>query len=211
MINKAKNHKHDLTRVPAVPANCTQSGNIEYYFCTGCNDCFTDANGKNKIPETTSVEIGALGHVVSDSWKSNAQFHWRICTTCKTVLTETKMHHETVNGVCTSCGYVTAPAETTPKPTTPQNTEPVETTPASTDSPVSAIPTDPAETTMPTEFTTEPPVESSAPTEASPSPQTGNSGNDFWLTILLVALSCFAASITTAVIVLKMKKKGGSE
>ena len=38
-----------------------------------------------------------------------------------------------------------------------------------------------------------------------------NPSNISWLTILLVALVCFAASITTAVIVLKMKKKGESE
>lgn len=35
--------------------------------------------------------------------------------------------------------------------------------------------------------------------------------NNSWLTILLVALVCFSASITTSVIVLKMKKKGKSE
>ncbi|MBR5570936.1 MAG: hypothetical protein IKW10_08625 [Oscillospiraceae bacterium] len=181
VINKAKNHKHDLSKVPQVPATCTQGGNILYYFCTGCNDCFTDANGKNKIPETMSVEVGALGHVTSDHWNFDEEFHWRTCTTCKTVLAETKMHHEDVDGICASCGYVMGSGETTPEPTIPET---VETLPVT-------VPTEPEKTT---------------PTEPSVSTQPKDSG-DSWITILLVALVCFGAGITASVIILKKKKR----
>lgn len=105
IISPAKNHKHDLSRVPQTPADCTHGGNIEYYFCVGCNDCFTDAEGKNKIPETMSVQLGALGHTASESWSYDEQYHWRSCDVCKVVLDETKMHHEFAEGVCTTCGY----------------------------------------------------------------------------------------------------------
>ncbi len=105
IIEPAKNHQHDLTKVPQTPATCTQEGNIEYYVCTGCNDCFTDAEGKNKIPETTSVQVGALGHTASESWSYDEQYHWRSCDICKVILEETNMHHEFADGICTTCGY----------------------------------------------------------------------------------------------------------
>ena len=110
IIQPALNHKHDLTKVPQTPATCTQPGNIEYWVCTGCNDCFTDSEGKNMIPETMSVEVGALGHTTG-AWSCDEQFHWRTCTTCKAVLDETKMRHESV---CTTCGYGIAAEEETP-------------------------------------------------------------------------------------------------
>ena len=125
IIAPAKNHKHDLTKVPQTPATCLEEGNIEYYFCTGCNDCFTDAEAKNKIPETMSVKVGALGHTTSDTWGIDETYHWRICTTCKQVLDETKMQHDVTEDKCTTCNYVigdrvtnpeTTPAETTPEP-----------------------------------------------------------------------------------------------
>lgn len=119
IIEPAKNHQHDLTKVPQTPATCTQEGNIEYYVCTGCNDCFTDAAGKNKIPETMSVEIGALGHTPSDTWSMDEEMHWRTCETCKAILEETHMHHEFAEGVCTTCSYQLGSEITPDQPTEP--------------------------------------------------------------------------------------------
>ena len=114
ILQSAKGHTHDLTKVPQTPADCINEGNIEYYFCTGCNDCFTDAEGKNKIPETRSVMVGALGHTTSDAWHSDENYHWRICSTCGQVLEETKMLHEP--GKCATCGYeIPMPEATEPK------------------------------------------------------------------------------------------------
>lgn len=121
IITPAKNHKHDLTRVPQIPADCTNGGNMEYYFCVGCNDCFTDAEAKNKIPETMSVLVGAMGHTTSDHWNNDGQYHWRICTTCKVVLDETKMLHDTAEGNCATCGYVLESGETSPGTTASEN------------------------------------------------------------------------------------------
>lgn len=126
IIAPVKSHTHDLSRVPQTPATCLEEGNIEYYFCTGCNDCFTDAEGKNKIPETMSVMVAALGHTASDTWLSDETYHWRICTTCSQVLDETKMLHETENGKCTTCGYGDSAVQSTPEtaPTTPASAKP---------------------------------------------------------------------------------------
>lgn len=125
IIAPEKNHKHDLIKVPQTPATCMEEGNMEYYFCTGCNDCFTDAEAKNKIPDTMSVKVGALGHTASDTWGIDETYHWRTCTTCKQVLDETKLLHDVTEGKCNTCNYVigsgntdpgTTPAETTPEP-----------------------------------------------------------------------------------------------
>lgn len=99
----AKNHAHNLTHVPAVPADCVNGGNIEYWFCVGCNDCFTDPDAKDKLPETSTVEVAPLGHETGDGWGMDEQFHWRSCTRCKAVPEETKMAHE--GTPCTTCGY----------------------------------------------------------------------------------------------------------
>ena len=88
-----------------MPATCLNPGTIEYYTCDGCSDKFADPEGKTTIPENMSLEIGALGHTPSDVWSMDENFHWRVCTTCNTVLDETKMRHEEVNGKCATCNY----------------------------------------------------------------------------------------------------------
>lgn len=139
ILTPAKNHTHDLQKVPTVQATCTQSGNIEYYACTGCMDLFTDPQGKNKLPEDQSVELAPLGHKLSDTWEQDEHCHWRTCCVCGTVLEETKMVHDPDTGLCATCGYDraapttegTAPSqfpETTPvatQPTPSKGTEPV--------------------------------------------------------------------------------------
>lgn len=127
VIKPATNHVHDLTRVPQTPASCTEGGNIEYYFCTGCNDCFTDPDAKNKIPETMTVLTNPLGHKASDQWHISEHHHWRTCSTCGVLLEETQMLHE--GDPCATCGYAAAggiPQETEPiAPIQTEATEPI--------------------------------------------------------------------------------------
>ena len=60
VIVKAKGH--DLDKVEAKDANCSDSGNIEYYICSGCDKYFSDKDGKNEIKDKSSVVIVANGH-----------------------------------------------------------------------------------------------------------------------------------------------------
>ena len=106
IIEPAKNHKHDLTKVSQTPATCIEEGNIEYYTCSGCSERFTDAAGTHAIPADMSIAVGALGHTASDDWSYDAQYHWRTCTVCNAVLEETRLFHEAVNETCTTCGNV---------------------------------------------------------------------------------------------------------
>ena len=185
IITPKKNHTHDLTRVPKTEATCTKGGNIEYYFCTGCNDCFKDAEGKNKIPSSDTVELAALGHTASETWATDQQYHWRTCQTCQTILEETKMVHEESNGKCTTCGYTVGSAaqpEATDPETEPQTTQP-------------------QDTTQPTQ--TVPPAQS---TDTIGADQTSEGGLPWWA-VLLIALACAGAGVVVTVFVIKKKSK----
>ncbi|MBQ7715651.1 MAG: hypothetical protein IJT70_07265 [Clostridia bacterium] len=67
------NHTN-LTHTAAVAATCTTAGNIEYYYCSGCNKYFA-ADGTTQIQQS-SIAIAALGH--------NYQLSQTIAPTCTT-------------------------------------------------------------------------------------------------------------------------------
>lgn len=122
IIAPAKNHTHSLKKVARVDATCIKPGNVEHYTCDGCADVFADSEGKTKLTETV---IAPLGHKASDDWKFDEKYHWRTCTLCNEVLTETEMAHEMENGKCTTCNH----SETLTEPTEPDNSEPTGTSP----------------------------------------------------------------------------------
>ncbi|MGN0466835.1 MAG: CAP domain-containing protein [Lachnospiraceae bacterium] len=59
--------KHDMTRVAAKEATCTELGNKEYYICKECNKIYSDAAGKNET-SIKAMTIPVLGHEWSE-WK----------------------------------------------------------------------------------------------------------------------------------------------
>ncbi len=203
IIAPIKNHVHDFSKVPYVPATCTQEGNIEYYVCVLCMNCYTDSQGKDKIPSTMSVMIDALGHTASAECKYDENNHWRICTVCKEVMTNTKTPHTINNGKCTICDYketleedtTLPPSETTPITTESQSQQQVE------------APTIQENTTLPpsetTPVTTEPQSQQQVET---PAIQENTSGIPWWA-ILLIGLGGIGAGIGIAFIFIKLNKK----
>ncbi|MBR5773540.1 MAG: hypothetical protein IKY44_01685, partial [Clostridia bacterium] len=120
IIKAALNHTHKLTKVGAKDATCTEPGNTEYYTCSGCPELFSDADGTNKVTDS-SVIIAPEGHKGGE-WVSDESFHWQECTACSEVLIETKMLHEDADddGKCDTCGFeLSGTQEPT---TTPDNT-----------------------------------------------------------------------------------------
>ena len=99
---QTQTHKHTLEHVEAVPATCTEDGNIEYWYCTECKKCFTDQEAEN---ETDSVVIAATGHSYSEDWDSDETFHWHRATCVHTEEVSDKAEHSFQNGVCEVCGY----------------------------------------------------------------------------------------------------------
>ena len=53
--------KHNLERVEAKSATCTEAGNITYWKCTDCGKLFRDGEGKEEI-DAQSIVLPSLGH-----------------------------------------------------------------------------------------------------------------------------------------------------
>lgn len=96
---------HNLEHVEAAPATCTQDGNIEYWHCTICGKCFSDANGSHEITQASTV-IPATGHSFSTDWSSNSTYHWHAAT-CEheDEMSDRAEHTFNADNVCTVCGY----------------------------------------------------------------------------------------------------------
>ena len=58
-------HTHDLKKVDAKAATCTEAGNKEYWECKTCGNFYWDADGKNEITNKDKVIIEA-GHKYGD-------------------------------------------------------------------------------------------------------------------------------------------------
>lgn len=58
-------HTHDLKKVEAKPATCTEAGNKEYWECKTCGNFYWDADGKNEITNKNDVIVEA-GHKYGD-------------------------------------------------------------------------------------------------------------------------------------------------
>ncbi len=82
-IAPQKPHVHAIQKKNAATPDCTNPGNIAYYYCTGlCGKYFSDAEGTQEIVDKTSVILPALGHDYTE--KLQNEFHLRTTTDCKT-------------------------------------------------------------------------------------------------------------------------------
>ena len=70
----ALGHTHSLTKVPAVPASCTEDGNVLYYTCH-CDKWFADEAATTLITDKTTVVIKASGHDYSEVLMNGAHLH----------------------------------------------------------------------------------------------------------------------------------------
>jgi len=119
IIEPAKNHKHNLTKVPAKDATCTEDGNLEYYTCDGCSDWFIKPDATGKVEDRASVILKALGHF-SDQWIFDRDLHWQVCRICSQVIETGKDVHTYEQETCTICGY----KQGDPLPAQPQESQP---------------------------------------------------------------------------------------
>jgi hypothetical protein len=84
-------HIHTLTAVPTKAATATTDGNIAYWYCSGCQKYFNDANGKTEITLAKTVipktGTAAGGSDKKDDGKNN---HQPSIPTAGTVITDDK-------------------------------------------------------------------------------------------------------------------------
>ena len=115
--------KHNLVKVEAKDPTCTEPGNIEYWYCEGCGNYFSDAEGKSEINLAQTV-INATGHKLTKTeakeptcTEAGNKEYWT-CESCGSLFrdevgsAEIKLEdvvipatgHHYVNGYCTECG-----------------------------------------------------------------------------------------------------------
>jgi len=84
------NH-NKLPKTTAKAATCTENGNIAYWYCSGCDKCFSDAEGKIEIRKELTV-IPKFGHkvvvdaAVAPTHNSTGLTEGSHCETCNEVL-----------------------------------------------------------------------------------------------------------------------------
>ena len=85
-------HVHKLEHVEAKAATCTENGNIEYWYCEGCDSYFTDAEGKNKVDAADVVVPAAhkVEHVVAKAatCTENGNIEYWYCEGCDSYFTD---------------------------------------------------------------------------------------------------------------------------
>lgn len=87
---------HQIGKVEAKPADCTEQGNIEHYACSnGCGELYADAAGTQKL-EAKDVFQDALGHdliehkAVAATVEAEGNILHYECKTCKKLFAEDK-------------------------------------------------------------------------------------------------------------------------
>ncbi len=73
---------HVLTHKTITLPTCTKEGNQDCWYCTACNKYFAESSAINQIDES-SVTIVATGHIVSEQYSSDKDYHWHECTNAK--------------------------------------------------------------------------------------------------------------------------------
>ena len=124
-------HSHDMEHYSAVAATCTESGNIEYWYCEGCDKYFSDAEGEEEIIDKSSITIAATEHswteweTIEEATCTEDGLKEHECTICHTNEQETITktghsysenwsHDETYHWLaCLNCGEIEDKAEHT--------------------------------------------------------------------------------------------------
>ena len=79
---------HKLEKAEAKEATCTEDGSIEYWTCSVCDKCFSDAEGTTEIEKSATV-IPAAGHVMSHveakeaTTEENGNKEYWTCSVCE--------------------------------------------------------------------------------------------------------------------------------
>ena len=89
-LTKDKTKHTDLKHFPSKAATCTEKGNIEYWYCSGCEKYYSDAAGTVK---TTSAKVSTSKNDHDYYWVADevAGVHYQKCRVCGTT-TGTSSH-----------------------------------------------------------------------------------------------------------------------
>ena len=105
------NTDHGLILVEAKAESCTADGNIEYYRCgkTGHeSERFAENAETGMYVKVSEDDVIIKAHHTYDEdsdWKSNATYHWHVCSVCGEKIADTQATHSYSGRKCTVCGY----------------------------------------------------------------------------------------------------------
>ncbi len=80
-MTKDKNKHTDLKKVPSKAATCTEEGNIEHWYCSGCGNYYSDSKGTSK---TTHANVTTKKADHDYYWVADevANVHYEKCRVC---------------------------------------------------------------------------------------------------------------------------------
>lgn len=80
-MTKDKNKHTNLKKVPSKAATCTEEGNIEHWYCSGCGNYYTDSKGTAK---TTHAKVTTKKADHDYYWVADevANVHYEKCRVC---------------------------------------------------------------------------------------------------------------------------------
>lgn len=79
---ETNNHiAHTMEHHPYKAPKCEENGNNEYWECSVCHECFSDAECTTPIDKAITV-LGKLGHDFSVVWSTDGTHHWHDCSRC---------------------------------------------------------------------------------------------------------------------------------
>jgi len=82
LIEETNNHiTHTIVHHPHKDPSCEEDGNEEYWKCSVCHECFSDAGCTTPIDKASTV-LGKFGHDFSDVWTTDGTHHWHDCSRC---------------------------------------------------------------------------------------------------------------------------------
>lgn len=109
-VDKDKTNHTNLVYYPPKAATCNEEGNIPYYYCDGCKDYFSDAEGTKEISKSDAT-LPKLDH--SYKWVAlnvdGVEYHAQECSKCGD-LKNTGNHtggeaYCSGKAVCDTCGF----------------------------------------------------------------------------------------------------------
>ncbi len=80
-MTKDKTKHTDLKKVPSKAATCTEEGNIEHWYCSGCDNYYTDSLGSVKTTHA-KVTTDKADHDYSYVADETANVHYQKCRVC---------------------------------------------------------------------------------------------------------------------------------
>ncbi len=107
-VDKDKTNHTALEFVAPNKATCTADGNLAHYYCSGCKDYFSDAEGTKETTKA-AMTVPKIDHVYSWQNDVEANAHYQQCSGCGKI--KNSGAHSggeafcTARAVCDTCGF----------------------------------------------------------------------------------------------------------